>query len=130
MSLVKVTNLHDKEYVEMFRDEEIRIPPGGFVEMGRSEAKQFLGQVTPLNVDGSGRCIKPKKLKIVEDPETFAAARDQPLRFTAPDGNQFRTQEGHDNYMMKLREEATKTTTEGTTDGPRRRRKAQGAEQS
>jgi hypothetical protein len=96
---VKVRNLDTREYVEIFRDEEIRIPAHGFVEMGRSEAIKFLSQATPMNVDGSGRCLKPKKLAMEEDPEAHAAARDQPIKFDAPDGKQFRTQKGFDAYM-------------------------------
>lgn len=96
---VKVRNLDSREYVEIFRDQEIRIPALGYVEMGRSEAIKFLSQATPMNIDGSGRCIKPKKLALEEDPEQHAAARDQPLKFEAPDGKQFRTQKGYAAYM-------------------------------
>jgi hypothetical protein len=106
MSQVKVRNLHTEEYVEMFRDKEIRIPAGGYVEMGRAAANAFLGQITPMNLDGSGECITPKKLRIDEDPEQHAADRDQPLKYTAPDGKQFRTQMGYDEYMSSLRAEA------------------------
>lgn len=119
MAQVKVRNLDHREYTEMFRDVLITIPAGGCVEMGRSEALQFLSQGTPLNLDGSGRCIKPKMLKIEQDPEVFAAHRDQPFRFTAPDGTEFRTQEGHDMYMAKLHNEVKVDVKE-----PIRRRKA------
>lgn len=96
---VKVRNLDTKEYTEIFRDEEVRIPALGFVEMGRSEAIKFLSQATPMNVDGSGRCLKPKKLVLEEDPEAHAAARDQPIKFEAPDGKQFRTEKGYQAYL-------------------------------
>jgi hypothetical protein len=102
---VKVKNLDHREYVEMWRDKELRIPAGGEIEMGRAEAIAFLGQATPLNMDGAGRCLKPKMLKIVEDPEQHAAKRDQPFRFTAPDGTQFRSEAGYNEYLEKLRNE-------------------------
>ena len=103
---VRVRNLDSREYVEEFRDNEIRIPAGEYVEKGRSEAITFLSQATPMNRDGSGRCIKPKKLKIEENPESHAAARDQPFRFETPDGKQFRTEQGHKEHLAKLETEA------------------------
>lgn len=116
---VKVRNLDTREYVEIFRDEEIRIPALGYVEMGRSEAIKFLSQATPLNVDGAGRCLKPKKLVLEEDPEAHAAARDQPIRFEAPDGKQFRTEKGYQAYMENF------STEQADEPKPvRRRRKA------
>jgi hypothetical protein len=106
MAKVKVRNLDHREYTEEFRDEMIVIPGNGYIEMGRSEALSFLGQATPRNVDGSGRCIKPKMLKLEEDPEVHAAQRDQPLRFTAVDGTQFRTEAGLNAHNAKLQAEA------------------------
>jgi hypothetical protein len=116
---VKVRNLDTREYVEIFRDEEIRIPAQGYVEMGRSEAIKFLSQATPLNVDGAGRCLRPKKLVMEEDPEAHAAARDQPIKFEAPDGKQFRTQKGFDAYMSNFSLESAKNESKPV----RRRRK-------
>lgn len=117
---VKVKNLDTREYVEIFRDEEIRIPAQGHVEMGRSEAIKFLSQATPLNVDGAGRCLRPKKLVMEEDSEAHAAARDQPIKFEAPDGKQFRTQKGFDAYMENFSLESAKNESKPV----RRRRKA------
>lgn len=117
---VKVRNLDTREYVEIFRNEEIRIPAQGFIEMGRSEAIKFLSQATPLNIDGAGRCLKPKKLVLEEDPEAHAAARDQPIRFEAPDGKQFRTEKGYQAYMENFSLESAKNESKPI----RRRRKA------
>lgn len=120
---VKVENLDTREYVEIFRDEEIRIPAKGFIEMGRSEAIKFLSQATPLNMDGGGRCLKPKMLRMVEDPELHAAARDQPIKYEAPDGKQFRTEKAYQAYMESF---ASLTTIEAGQDESkpvRRRRK-------
>ena len=121
MAQVKVMNMDHRQYREMFRDEEVVIEAGGFVEMGRSEAITFLSQGTPMNLDGSGRCVKPKMLKMVEDPEEHAAARGQPLRFTAPDGKEFRTQAGYDKYLETMAEEAK---TGGDKGEPKRRVRA------
>ena len=120
MAQVKVRNLHTREHVEMFRDEEIRIPAGEYIEMGRAEAVTFLGQVTPLNQDGSGECVIPKKLKIEEDPEEHAAQRDQPFRFNSVDGKQFRTQAGLEAHEKKLQAESK----EVVNAKPVRRRRA------
>jgi hypothetical protein len=120
---VKVENLDSREYVEIFRDEEIRIPALGHIEMGRSEAIKFLSQATPLNVDGAGRCLKPKMLRMVEDPEAHAAARDQPIRFEAPDGKQFRTEKAYQAYMESFANEAV-TEHKDESKPVRRRRKA------
>jgi len=106
MSKVRVRNLDDKEYREEYRDNMIVIPAGGYVEMGRADAVSFLSQFTPLNQDGAGRVLIPKKLKIEEDPEQHAEHRAQPYRFTAPDGNKFRTQAGYDAYLEILKAEA------------------------
>ena len=122
MANVRVRNLDHREYSEEFRDQLIVIPPGGYVEMGRSEAVQFLGQLTPLHLDGSGRTTKPKSLKIEEDPEQFAAARAQPFRFDAPDGKQFRSEQGYNEYMAKLSAEA-KNLSEDQPDGTTRKRR-------
>lgn len=120
---VKVENLDTREYVEIFRDEEIRIPAKGYIEMGRSEAIKFLSQATPLNVDGAGRCLKPKMLRLVEDPEAHAAARDQPIRFEAPDGKQFRTEKAYKAYMESFANEAINEGEKDESKPVRRRRK-------
>ena len=123
MSNVQVRNLDNKEYVEMFRDVEIRIPVGGYVEMGRAEAVTFLSQATPMKRDGQGRPLEPKRLEIYQDPEQFAADRDQPYRFQSPDGKDFRTEAGLKEYMAKLEDESRVVT----NDEPRRRKKATNA---
>lgn len=120
---VKVENLDTREYVEIFRDEEIRIPAKGFIEMGRSEAIKFLSQATPMNIDGAGRCLKPKMLKLVEDPEAHAAARDQPIRFEAPDGKQFRTEKAYQVYLEKFAGAITISEQADESKPVRRRRK-------
>jgi hypothetical protein len=121
---VQVKNLDHREYREMFREQEIVIPAGGSVEMGRSEAVAFLGQFIPMKVDGAGKALAPKKLKIVEDPEQHASARDQPKRYEAMDGTLFRTPEGLKLYQEKLEQEAdTKPKSEVKDEpaAPRRR---------
>ena len=117
---VKVRNLDSQEYTEVFRDELIRIPAGGTVEMTRSEANAFLGQLTPIEFNNStGRPMKPKMLKIEVDPEIHAEVRHQPIQFHAPDGTGFRTQEGLTAYMSKLTDEVG-----GSNEKPVRRRRA------
>ena len=132
MSKVEVRNLDHREYVEMFRDEEIRIPAGGSVEMGRAEAITFLSQASSMKRDGQGRALNPKRLEIYQDPEKHAEDRGQPPRFPAPGGENFRTQAGYDNYMEKLASETAEASIEKAldekeqTDGrPRRRKRAE-----
>jgi hypothetical protein len=127
MSQVKVRNLDHRDYVEEFRGEEIVIPAGGFVEMGRSEAVTFLGQMIPIVKDGGDRVLNPKMLKIEQDPEIFAEERGQPFRFSAPDGKEFRTTEGRENYMAKLQAEVI-SEKEMKDAKPRKRRSTAGAE--
>jgi hypothetical protein len=120
---VQVKNLDTREYVEMFRDQEIRIPAGESVSMGRSEAIAFLGQFIPMIKDGAERHIKPKKLEIIEDPEQHAAARGQPEKFESVDGKMFRTQAGLEQHNRELKAES-ESNTEGTSNGstaPKRR---------
>jgi len=121
MAQVKVMNMDHREYREMFKDEEVVIKAGGFVEMGRAEAVTFLSQAIPISIDGSGRCTRPKMLKIVEDPEAHAAHRGQPVRFTAPDGKEFRSQAGYDAYLETMAMEAK---TGGDKGEPKRRIRA------
>ena len=126
MANVKVKNLDTKEYSEVFEDELITIPAGGHVEMARSTAMKFLSAFSPMVVDGSGRALKPKMLKIVEDPEAHAAHRDQPIRYTAPDGKEFRTNEAYTLHLKKLEDEATDAPKEEVINAPRRRKRAEG----
>lgn len=121
MAQVKVMNMDHREYREVFQDEEIVIKPGGYVEMGRAAAITFLSQAIPIKIDGAGKCVRPKNLKLVEDPEAHAAHRGQPMRFTAPDGKEFATQAGYDNYLETMAEEAK---TGGDKGEPKRRVRA------
>lgn len=118
---VLVRNLHNKEHVEKFKDKTLTIPPGGTIEMGRAEAVTFLGQWCPPIMDGAGRHLYPKKLRIEQDPEAFAEHRDQPLRYDAPDGKRFRTEQGLLNHMESLK---GSTTGEAAQDEPKPRRRA------
>jgi len=118
MAQVKIFNRDHREYKENFEDEMITIPAGGFVEMGRARAVVFLSSGCPMLKDGQGRPLHPKKLEMVEDPEAHAAHRDQPLKFTAPDGEQFRTQSGYDAHLKKLEGDPDEKRSE-----PRRRRR-------
>ena len=119
MSNVDVRNLDHREYREVYKDELIVIPPGGTVSMGRAAAVKFLGTATSMEKDGAGRVVKPKHLRIEQDPEVHAAQRAQPYRFSAPDGKEFRTKAGHDAYIKKLENEVK----EADSVKPTRRRK-------
>lgn len=63
---VKVRNLNEYPYKEDFRDQKIHIEAGGYIEMEDDEAILFLGQFSPIKVDGDGKAlpVSYKKLKI------------------------------------------------------------------
>ena len=69
MALAKVWNDHKDVYVEKFRDEEIKIPAGKFVEMDKFDAMQFVGQYTPVIKDGLGNDLRPKMLRVEVAPD-------------------------------------------------------------
>jgi hypothetical protein len=118
---VKIWNDSDKEYSEEFRGKMLVIPARGFIEMGRSEGNKFLGQAVPVRMGGNGRQQNPKALRMEKPAEEFAEMTGQPLKFTARDGKQFRTEKGLAEHEATL--------PEGLKDesGPRQRRKVQTA---
>ena len=116
---VEVYNKSDIEFVGTFRDKPITVPAKGSVTMGRSEAIKFLSEWSPVRIDGAGRHTAPKELVIREDPEQKAERYNQPLRYTAVDGTQFRTPQGVSTYEAKLREDVK----EVVDAKPKRRRK-------
>lgn len=69
MVIARIYNDHalygDKEYVEKFRDDEIRIGPKSYVEMDPSEASLFLGQMIPMKKKDNGDPITTKALRMV-----------------------------------------------------------------
>lgn len=58
MANVKVLNLNDYDYEEMYNGTLIRIPAKGHVTMEYFEANQFLGKMNPLILDKEGRIDK------------------------------------------------------------------------
>jgi len=55
MANVKVLNLNDYDYEEMYNGTLIRIPARGHITMEYFEANQFLGKMNPLVLDKEGR---------------------------------------------------------------------------
>jgi hypothetical protein len=104
---VKVWNDDFREWNEMFKDEPIKIAAHGYIEMSKAEANQLVSQYSPVARDGRGEDIRPKKLRIEMDPEEYAEHVDQPLKYTALDGKQFRTTQGLKNYEAKMRIEVS-----------------------
>jgi hypothetical protein len=115
---VKVWNDHDQEYKEEFRGKEVVIPAKGFVEMTNAEARTFLGKATSIKINGAGKHLNPKKLRVEKPAEEFAEKTDQPLRYAARDGKQFRTKVGLAEYEATLPKEVVKNES-----GPVRRKK-------
>ena len=116
---VDVYNKSDIDFEGTFRDKPIHIPAKGSIKMGRAEANKFIGEWSPMVVDGAGRHLKPKSLEIREDPEARAERLGQPLKFQSVDGKEFRTTQGLEAYEGKLKADA-----KGVEDAkPRRRRR-------
>ncbi len=72
--------------------------------MARSRAVKFVSQFAPFRREGDERSQNKKKLRIVVDPEEFAKATDQPLKYQALDGTKFRTKAGVEKYESGLAE--------------------------
>lgn len=117
---VRVRNLSQIDFNGTFRDKPIMVPGNGFIEMGRAEAIKFIGEWSPMKIDGAGRHLNPKKLVIEEDPEVKAERYSQPLRYEAMDGTRFRTKEGLAAYDKALQSDIK----EVENAQPTRRRKA------
>lgn len=71
MANVKVWNDHDREHVEKFKNAEVRIPAGGFIEMDYIDAKDFQGQFFGMRMLGPNnpdpKCFK--KIRVEEPAE-------------------------------------------------------------
>ena len=117
---VKVWNDSDIDHVEEFRGKTIVIPAKQFVEMGRAEANKFISQFSPVSMNGAGKHVRPKDIRIEKPAEEFAQLTDQPLRYKASDGKMFRTKIG-----LKEYEESLGNKEPANEPGPRRRRKVQ-----
>ncbi len=100
---VKVWNDDENTWTEEFKGENILIPPRNFIMMSKAEANQLVSQYSPVKRDGTGRELKPKKLRIEMDPEEFAAHTDQPYKYKSSDGMEFRTMAGMKKYEEDLK---------------------------
>ena len=54
MAQIRIWNDNTVPYKETFREREIHILPGKYVDMEADEATQFLGTYCPVEVDGMG----------------------------------------------------------------------------
>jgi len=72
MALVKVWNDNVHDHKEKFKDQEIVIKAGGFVEMEYEDAIDFRGAYTPILLDGEGN-HDPRGFKMirVEQPDVL-----------------------------------------------------------
>jgi hypothetical protein len=83
MATVKVWNDHDREHVEKFKNQEIRIPAGGCIEMDYIDAIDFKGQYFGMKMLGPNnpdpryfkkiRVEEPATPVVKEDPNMFHA---------------------------------------------------------
>ncbi len=63
--LVKVWNRNKYPYKEQFRDENVYIPAGNFIEMEKDKAEIFFGTFNGIMVDGDGN-PDPKGYKMLD----------------------------------------------------------------
>jgi len=54
MPQIRIWNDNTVPYKERFREQDINILPGKFIDMEADDAIQFLGTYSPIKVDGSG----------------------------------------------------------------------------
>lgn len=83
MALVKVWNDHNREHVEKFKGQEVRIPAGGHILMDYIDAIDFKGQFFGLKMLGPNnpdpkffkkiRVEEPTEPVVKEDPNIFHA---------------------------------------------------------
>lgn len=78
MPKVKVWNDNTIEHVEKFKDEEVRIPAGGFVEMEWEEAIEFKGQFKPMIIRADGTHDPKGFKKIRVDRPSEPVFKDDP----------------------------------------------------
>lgn len=97
----KVWNDFDKEHVEEFRGETVRIPAKSFIEMAWPDAVQFRGQYTPIIRDGMGRDLKPKMIRL-EKIDVTAPLYPEPKKFVCQvDNKEFDSQAELDQYIAE-----------------------------
>jgi hypothetical protein len=96
----RVWNNGDKEYKEMFRGDEIKIPARGFIEMDAKDANFFRGQFTPIIKDGQGRDLHPKPLSVEILADTIPAVEAAPKFVCQMDGTEWPSQAALDKHIM------------------------------
>lgn len=60
----KIWNDHNRDYTEVFNENEITIPAKKFIVMEEPEAVGFMGSFTPIKRDAQGRDLAPKMLRL------------------------------------------------------------------
>ncbi len=98
-AIAKVWNDHNKEHVEKFKGDEIRIPANGYIEMPWQEAIQFRGQYSPIIRDGLGNDLKPKKIRLEKKSVESSDANIAPIFMCQMDRQEFGTQAELDEHV-------------------------------
>jgi hypothetical protein len=98
---VKVWNRNKVDLHDVFKGEDIHIPAGDFIVMGRSQAIQFKGNRKPIQYDGMKRQTL-ESMKILElEPIKGNQTVEKEVFMCQMDGKEFNTKRGLDNYMKK-----------------------------
>jgi len=109
----RIWNHGKEEHVEKFRDEVIRIPAGGSVDMDYYDAVLFMGQWYPSVKNDAGEYIKCKPLKMQK---LFSDVQEATGFISHADGKIFATEkelkahldENKDKFVPQVNEELDK----------------------
>ena len=104
MPNVKVYNMNEFTYKENFRDQNIMIPPGGFVKMEEGEARLFFGTFAPIVLDADGNPspegYKKLRIELIEDGSAKSAPEAKGFTCQA-DGKTFDTLKELNEYVKE-----------------------------
>ena len=100
MAQVKVWNDNVHPFKQRFMEENIEIPPKGFIVMDESKAIRFRGTYSPIEVDGNGVPL-PTSYKMIRLEEMSKDAAKSPEKFQcmACSKDDFQTQAALDSHI-------------------------------
>lgn len=100
MAQVRVYNDNKYEFKQVFIDEEIVIPAGGFITMEKKRAIQFKSYYSPIEIDADGQPT-PRSMKMIRLEDIKSGEPDvdvEKFKCMACD-KQFQTQKALDQHI-------------------------------
>ncbi len=98
---VQVWNDNTVELKEEFKGSTIVIPPGKYVEMGRSQAIQFKGQYRPIQQDGTKQQTAHSMKILRIEPITGKPLVEKKPWVCQMDGKEFKTEAALKAHMTR-----------------------------